>query len=79
LFIDPAFGLFNKILAVIAAILSLVLSIFDLKGALSQVEETAQNYSILLGKFENLWNEILTGLRGDRRKTLRFDQRNVRD
>lgn len=62
LFIDPAFGLFNKILALIAAILSLVLSNFDLKGALSQVEETEHKYSILLGKFEKLWNEILLGL-----------------
>ena len=62
LFIDPAFGLFNKVLALIAAILSLVLSIFDLKGALSQAEETEKKYSILFGKFEKLWNEILLGL-----------------
>jgi hypothetical protein len=40
----------------------LVLSIFDLKGALSQVEETEQKYSFLFGKLEKFWNEILIGL-----------------
>ena len=40
----------------------LVLSIFDLKGALSEVEDTEQRYSVLYGKFEELWNETSIGL-----------------
>jgi hypothetical protein len=65
LFTDPKFILLNKIVALVAAALSMVLSIFDPKDALSKVEETEERYSILLNKFEWLWNEILVGLHED--------------
>jgi hypothetical protein len=62
LFVDPTFSLFNKLITLIAAVLSLILSTFDLKSTCAQVEGTGQKYSILFGKFEKLWNEILLGL-----------------
>ena len=60
-FTGPEFSFLKSILGLLAAVLALILSTFDLRGALYQVEETKRKYAALYTKFEQLWMEIQLG------------------
>jgi hypothetical protein len=56
-FTDPSFTLANKIAGLLGAVLALSLSVFDLKGVLSRVEDTQERFSAIYPKLEELWNK----------------------
>lgn len=58
LFLDPSFGIWNKLVTLVAAALSIYLTSFDIQGSLVQVEQTRDAYSSLFGKFERLWLDL---------------------
>ena len=58
-FIDPNFILVNKITGLLAAILALSLSVFDLRGVLSRVEDTQERFAALYPRLEELWHKTL--------------------
>ena len=51
-FTDANFTLANKIGGLVAAILALSLSVFDLKGILSRVEDTQERFAAIYPKLE---------------------------
>ena len=56
-FSDPSFSLVNKIVGLITALLALSLSVFDLKGILSRVEDTQERFAAIYPKLEELWHK----------------------
>ena len=62
LFSGPGFGLFNKVLTVLAVGLGLYLSHFDLRVSLFQIEAIREKYGRFYARFEQLWNEVNLGL-----------------
>lgn len=60
-FAGPEYGPLKSFLGVVAAVLALVLSTFDLRGALYQVEETRRKFASNYVKLDQLWQEVQIG------------------